>query len=128
MQVFGANEAAAEIGVDPRALRRFLRNNDSYRKAGMGGRYTFSASEVQVLKRAYLAAHPTTGRVVEKDDDPKILDLDPGLPLEKLTPKGLTPEDRAARREARAARQQRLKTRIDEVLAPRYDDEPVDLT
>jgi len=120
VKTFSANEAAATIGVDPRALRRFLRNNDSYRNAGMGGRYQFTESEVASLGRA-LSKQARKAPVVP---EVTILDEDPGVPLERLTPKGLPADVRKARRDARAARQQRLTARMDAVLTKRYDDQP----
>lgn len=130
MKVFGTTEAAAEIGCDPRALRRFLRSNDSWRNVGIGGRYAFSEAEVRSLAKQLKAAGQHAPpkrrgqRVVEQSSP---LDQDPGVTLEKFES---TRGDRHAearlreeRREARAARQQRLRTRMAEVLEERYDDE-----
>lgn len=125
MKVFSATDAATELGIDPRALRRFLRNDESYRNVGMGGRYTFSESELRSLKRAYLSAQRGKTTARPEPADPRILDDDRGVPVEKLGRKGLTPSLRAQRQQARALRQQRLLTRMDAVLQPRFDDEPV---
>lgn len=129
MKIYGATEAAAELDIDPRALRRFLRQDDSYRNAGMGGRYMFNESELVSLRKAYTSwqkSHPVKKRKVD-EVDPRILDDDPGVPLEKLSARGLTPSLRASRAAARAQRQQRLRVRIATVLAPRYDDQPVEI-
>lgn len=125
MKIYSATEAAVELGIDPRALRRFLRNDASYRNVGMGGRYMFTPPELRSLKRAYAAhlkTHPSTPKIVD-GDDPHLLDDDKGVPLSALGPKGLTPSLRAQRAQARALRQQRLLTRMDAVLAPRTDNE-----
>lgn len=122
MNIYGANQVAAEADIDPRALRRFLRTNPSYRNAGMGGRYMFTEAEKNSLIRAFKAAH---SQGPAKQPEKRILDDDPGVPVEKLGRHGLTPSLRAQRQAARALRQQRLRSRIDAVLAPRYDDEEV---
>lgn len=115
MKIYSAGEAATELNIDPRALRRFLRNDASYKNAGMGGRYNFSEAELKSLRHAYAAhlkKHPAgKGRVVE-DTDPRILDDDPGVPVEKLSARGLTASVRAQRAEARQLRQQRLVERM----------------
>lgn len=130
MKVHGVADVAAELDVDPRALRRFLRSDPSYRNAGMGGRYIFSDAEKDSLKRAYTASlksRPDGGkRPVASPADDHFLDDDPGVPVEKLHRKGLTPSLRAQRQAARSLRQQRLTQRMAAVLVPRYDDETVD--
>lgn len=125
MKIFSASEAAAELGIDPRSLRRFLRNDESYRNVGMGGRYAFTESELVSLKRAYLHSSPSTRKVPRTTTDDRFMDDDPGVPVEKLSARGLTPSLRASRQAARAQRQQRLLTRMDAVLTRRADDEVV---
>lgn len=48
-----APQLAAEMQVDPKVLRRFLRENASYNNPGSGGRYKFTASEAQSVKTAF---------------------------------------------------------------------------
>lgn len=130
MKVYGTTEAAAEIGCDPRALRRFLRSNDSYRNAGIGGRYFFDASELASLKRTFLKHYTPAGASNKGQEAPESakLNQDEGVPLEQYEAsrgdRRAEAKLRTERREARAARQQRLRTRIADVLEPRYDDEP----
>ena len=125
-RIYTATDAATELDIDPRALRRFLRNDPTYRNVGMGGRYVFTEAELKSLKHAY--AHAAgKGRPRKADEpDPRILDDDPGVPVEKLGRKGLTPSLRAQRQAARAQRQQRLLIRMDAVLERRPDDVTVD--
>jgi hypothetical protein len=50
-----ANEVAEQVGTDPKTLRRFLRENDSYSNPGSGGRYEFVQKDVAPMKRAFVA-------------------------------------------------------------------------
>lgn len=128
MKIYGASEAAVELGVEPRALRRWLRNNPSYRNAGIGGRYMFQQHDIDLMRRQLKHdGVAVQGFVPLKTKDPALLDGEPGCPLDKLL---VAQGDRASlerlrvdRREARAGRQQRLRTRMNQVLPDRYDDE-----
>lgn len=44
---------ASELGTEPRTLRRFLRDDPTYRNAGSGGRYTFTMSDMPTLKKRF---------------------------------------------------------------------------
>lgn len=49
-------EAAAEIGTDPRTLRKFIRSNScDFDPVGQGNRYEFTKGEVGKLKKQFLA-------------------------------------------------------------------------
>lgn len=48
-----APQLAQQIGTDPKTLRRFLRENDSYRNPGSGKRYSFTKSEAASVERAF---------------------------------------------------------------------------
>lgn len=50
-----ATQLAAQIGTDPKTLRRFLRENDSFRNPGSGKRYVFSAREAASVEKAFRA-------------------------------------------------------------------------
>lgn len=52
-EVLSSKMVAAEIGVEPRTLRRFLRDDPTYRNAGSGGRYVFTASNLPMLKKRF---------------------------------------------------------------------------
>jgi len=120
MKLFGTNEAAADLGVDPRMLRRWLRNNSRWENAGMGGRYIFSETEMIDLRRAFKKS-----KLPAPDDhDPHFLDDDPGLDLgawtSALGDHRAMAKLRRRRQAARAARQQRLIIRIQTVLPERF--------
>lgn len=67
-----APQLAAEIGTDPKTLRRFLRENDSFRNPGSGKRYTFTPREAESVKRAFNAWDGTrTRRQTTGDTRPK---------------------------------------------------------
>lgn len=60
-----AKAVADELGLDPKAFRRWLRRHTENR-AGKGGRWTFTTSQVEELKAAYaknpeVEAAPTEG-------------------------------------------------------------------
>jgi hypothetical protein len=44
---------AEEIGTDARTLRRFLRDDPTYRNAGSGGRYVFTERDLPTLKKRF---------------------------------------------------------------------------
>lgn len=48
-----ARELADQIGTDPKTLRRFLRENASFRNPGSGGRYEFTPSEAASAEKAF---------------------------------------------------------------------------
>lgn len=129
MKIYSATEAAIELAIEPKALRRFLRSDPARRNAGQGGRYVFTEPDItslrHQLKRAgFSVTSPST------ELDRPFLDDDPGCELDRLLG---AQDDRVAlwrlreeRREARMDRQQRLRTRMHEVLPERYDDESID--
>lgn len=57
-----APQLAAQIGTDPKTLRRFLRENDSFRNPGSGKRYTFTAREAASVEKAFRAWDGTRTR------------------------------------------------------------------
>lgn len=48
-----APELAAEMEIDAKLLRRFLRENASFNNPGSGGRYKFTTSEAASVKKAF---------------------------------------------------------------------------
>ncbi len=124
MRIYGASEAAVEIGVEPRALRRYLRGNPSYSNAGIGGRYMFTEEQVRQLHRQLKDISTKPVRHL-KEVAQEWGDDDKGSEAYLLAwgnPAALA-HIREERREARAARTQRLRERMHEVLPERYDDE-----
>lgn len=92
---------AEELGTDPRTLRRFLRDDPTYRNAGSGGRYVFTKRDMPTLKKRFdawqagvesrRAKRNTTGLI----NRPKTPDIEPDV---IFIPK-CTPELRAKERE-----------------------------
>lgn len=48
-------DVANELGTDAKTLRRFIRQDPTYRNAGAGGRYTFEASDMATLRKRFAA-------------------------------------------------------------------------
>jgi hypothetical protein len=44
---------AQELDTDPRTLRRFLRDDVTYKNAGAGGRYAFTTRDLATLKKRF---------------------------------------------------------------------------
>jgi DNA-binding transcriptional MerR regulator len=125
VKLYDTNEAAAALDIEPRYLRRYLRNSSTYANAGQGGRYMFTEADVRDLRHIF---KPSSAKVPAPLDT-HYLDDDPGVPLSRYTAAKRDPRAlhalREARRDARALRQQRLIHAIDTRLERRYDDEPV---
>lgn len=121
-------EAAAEIGTTPRLLRRFLRDNDSWRAVGIGGRYLFTESDVQSLNIQFHKWHKSKPAKVSVDPL-DYLDQDPGITVEEMLDLPKNPKLKADRLKARADRMHRLHERMRECgvhPVPIYLDEEVD--
>lgn len=50
---YSAPALAQKIGTDAKTLRRFLRENASFRNPGSGGRYVFTAKEAESVEKAF---------------------------------------------------------------------------
>lgn len=46
---------AEELGTEPRTLRRFLRDDVTYKNAGSGGRYSFTERDLPTLRKRFAA-------------------------------------------------------------------------
>lgn len=46
-------EAAEQLKTDPKRLRRFLRQDPTYRNAGQGGRYEFTDKDIPTLRKRF---------------------------------------------------------------------------
>jgi hypothetical protein len=122
-------EAAAEIGTTPRLLRRFLRDNDSWHNAGIGGRYLFTESEVKSLNIQFHKWHKSKPVNTEKVDPLDYLDQDPGITVEEMLELPKNPKLRADRLRVRAERFARLDARMREcgvLPKPQFVEEEVD--
>lgn len=129
--MYSSIEAAAEIGTTPRLLRRFLRDNDSWRNAGIGGRYMFTEEEVKSLNIQFHKWHKSkpVQRKAEDVDPLDYLDQDKGITVEEMLELPKNPRLRSDRLKARAERMHRLNERL-RVCGihpqPIYEDEEVD--
>ena len=104
--MFTSIEAAAAIGTTPRALRRFLRDNDSWRNAGIGGRYMFTDEEVKSLNIQFHKWNKSKPAKVKTDP---VEDLDsPGISVEEMLEMPKNPKLRADVLRMRAERLNRL--------------------
>lgn len=122
--MFSSIEAAAAIGTTPRALRRFLRDNDSWRNAGIGGRYMFTEEEVKSLNIQFHKWNKTKPAKVKTEP---VEDLDsPGISVEEMLEMPKNPKLRADVLRMRSERMQRLTERMRACgvgTKPIYDDE-----
>jgi len=128
--MFSSIEAAAEIGTTPRLLRRFLRDNDSWRAVGIGGRYMFTDEEVKSLNIQFHKWHKSKPVKKSTDVDPlDYLDQDQGITIEEMLELPKNPRLRADRLKARQDRMHRLNERMRQCgihPQPIYVDEEVD--
>jgi hypothetical protein len=128
--MFTSIEAAAEIGTTPRLLRRFLRDNDSWRAVGIGGRYMFTEEEVKSLNIQFHKWHKSSPTKKSEDVDPlDYLDQDKGITVEEMLELPKNPRLRADRLKARQDRMHRLNERMRACgihPQPTYKDEEVD--
>lgn len=126
--MFSSIEAAAEIGTTPRLLRRFLRDNDSYRNAGIGGRYMFTEAELKSLNIQFHKWHKSKP-AKEKVDPLDYLDQDPGITVEEMLELPTNHRLRADVMKRRSERLARLSARMREcgvTTKPIFEDEEVD--
>ena len=108
--MFTSIEAAAAIGTTPRALRRFLRDNDSWCNAGIGGRYMFTDEEVKSLNIQFHKWNKSKPAKVKTDP---VEDLDsPGISVEEMLEMPKNPKLRADVLRMRAERLNRLTERM----------------
>ena len=84
-EVLNTKQVATELDTDPRTLRRFLRDDPTYRNAGSGGRYSFTERDIPTLKKHFTkwtvgvesrrAKRDTSGLVHR----PKVVDVEPDV-------------------------------------------------
>lgn len=126
--MFTSIEAAAEIGTTPRLLRRFLRDNDSWRAVGIGGRYLFTDAEIKSLNVQFHKWHRTKPTQL-KDEPLDHLDQDQGITIEQMLELPRNPQLKAEVLKRRAERMHRLDQRMKECgihPVPTYAEEEVD--
>lgn len=52
-EVLSSKMVAEELETEPRTLRRFLRDDPTYRNAGSGGRYAFTERDLSTLRKRF---------------------------------------------------------------------------
>lgn len=115
---YSSIEAAEEIGTTPRLLRRFLRSNDSWKNATQAGRYEFTESELQSLRKQF--DRWQSGRKVRRvskmeSAELEYLDQDQGIRVEDMY---RMKDDIGLRKQVmynRTQRQRRLNERLAEL-------------
>lgn len=79
MRTYSAAEAAQELKIDSKTLRRLVRSAPSFKNAGSGGRYVFRSSDLPALKKLVEGHHekPKGTRARGKT----LIEDAPGLPI-----------------------------------------------
>lgn len=120
-KLYSSQDAAEFIGTSPRLLRRFIRQNDSWKNATYAGRYSFSESEVNSLKLQFekwqgtRSPRKTTTRQGVESTELTHLDEDQGITVEMMHEAKRNPSLRRQIQENRIARQRKLEARISEL-------------
>lgn len=119
-KIYSSLEAAEFIGTSPRLLRRFIRQNDSWKNATYAGRYSFTEPEVNSLKLQFdkwqggrSTRKPSASGV--ESSELTHLDEDQGITVEQMHAARRNPALRKMIQENRIARQRKLNARIAEV-------------
>lgn len=133
MRTFSASEAAAELGTDGKTLRRFLRQDSTYKNAGSGGRYEFTTADMPKLTEKFNAWHNRPKS--SKSTGVALIEDQPGLAHSIV--RSRDPEDQARVRQLSRERVDRLEAALKaaglhisqmrdrEGWAPRIDAEAV---
>lgn len=92
-EVLSSKMVAQEIGTEPRTLRRFLRDDPTYRNAGSGGRYAFTQRDLPTLRKRFAswqagvearrAKRDTSGlvnRTKAAREEPEVIEIPPCTP------------------------------------------------
>jgi len=119
-RIYSSLEAAAEIGTTPRLLRRFIRQNDSWKNATYAGRYSFTEAELKSLtiqfnKWAGSKSRSASPRTEGVEQELTHLDQDKGITVEEMHEMATNAKLRNEVRARRAERFRRLEERITEL-------------
>lgn len=119
MNIYSSMDAAAELGTTARLLRRFIRQNDSWKNATHAGRYSFTESEMKSLKIQFHNWQGTRSsrKTVSKVEAEELfhLDEDKGISVEDMHRMRTDPAFRRQVKARRIERQRKLEARIAEV-------------
>lgn len=118
-QIYSSMDAAEELGTTARLLRRFIRQNDSWKNATHAGRYSFTESEMKSLKIQFdkWIGSRSTRKAVNKVEAEELyhLDEDKGIAVEDMDRMKKDPHFRRHVLAKRQARFRKLEARITEV-------------
>lgn len=110
-------EAAAEIGTTPRLLRRFIRQNDSWKNATYSGRYLFTEADLRALTKQFndwSGSKSKSRPRIENVEELVHLDEDKGITVEQMHLAAKDPYLRKDILARRAERYRKLEARIRE--------------
>lgn len=117
--IYSSMDAAAELGTTPRLLRRFIRQNDSWKNATHAGRYSFTESEMKSLKIQFNSWQGTRSsrKPTSKVEAEELfhLDEDKGITVDDMHRMKTDPRFRQEVIERRKNRFRKLEARINEV-------------
>lgn len=117
--IYSSMDAAAELGTTARLLRRFIRQNDSWKNATHAGRYSFTESEMKSLKIQFNSwqGSRSSRKPVSKVEAEELfhLDEDKGIAVEDMHRMKTDPKFRREVIERRKNRFRKLEARINEV-------------
>lgn len=124
-KTYSSQDAAEFIGTTPRLLRRFIRQNDSWKNATHAGRYEFTQSEMESLKKQFdhwqntrnrRSSTPREGGITFAGEDATLqyLDSDPGVTLEYFWKAQKSPTLKKELEAKRARRNSKLLERMKE--------------
>lgn len=118
-QIYSSMDAAEELGTTARLLRRFIRQNDSWKNATHAGRYSFTEAEMKSLKIQFekWIGSRSTRKTVSKVEAEELfhLDEDKGIAVEDMDRMKHDPHFRRHVLDKRRARFAKLEARIAEV-------------
>lgn len=116
-RMYSSLEAAAEIGTTPRLLRRFIRQNDSWKNATYAGRYSFTEADVRSLAKqfhAWAGSKSKSRPRAEHMEELHYLDEDKGISVDAMLEMNKNPQLRRQVLANRAERYRKLEARIRE--------------
>jgi DNA-binding transcriptional MerR regulator len=117
MSNVNTKQMADKIGTDTRTLRRFIRQDPTYKNAGSGGRYEFTDKDIPTLKDRFTKWRDGAEEKVSKtrskkpSNVEKFVDQDTPMPVSMLG-RRMTRSQREARDAASRARVDRLEERL----------------
>lgn len=103
--MYNTDQAAEQLHLSPRALRRFMRKYPDLAQVGFGGRYVYSPEDIETIRSM------SPGRRTMDPPELEWLNQTPGFTPEQVN----NPRMKRAVLEQRRERQQRLNERLIEL-------------